>query len=73
MADYFTELGRQPGLKAWQFKQAVGAIRILYSIVSTDWARSFDWDFWLDSARTLGPRHATLARVLTPVTPDDFA
>jgi hypothetical protein len=27
-----------------------------------DWARSFDWEFWRESARSLQPAHPTVAR-----------
>jgi integron integrase len=70
---YLQEVGHDGKLQPWQFRQVVDAIRILYSIVRTDWAPGFDWDYWLDSAKSLGPRHATTARETVPVTPEEFA
>ena len=52
VAGYLSETGRDGALKPWQFRQVVDAIRILYSVVHTEWAAGFDWDFWLASAKT---------------------
>jgi hypothetical protein len=63
LTDYLNALGRKSGLKDWQFHQAVEAIRILLvDIAGLDWARSLDWDFWRESARSLQPSHPTVAR-----------
>lgn len=70
---YLTRMGREGSLKPWQFRQMVDAIRILYSIVRTEWAASFDWEFWLASGKALGTQHATTAREVKPVTPAEFA
>jgi integron integrase len=73
IAVYLLEAGREGSMKPWQFRQIVDAIRILYSIVRTDWSSGFDWNYWLDSARSLGAHHATTAREAAPVTPEEFA
>lgn len=73
VAAYLTQAGRQPAMEPWQFRQIVDAIRILYSIVRMEWATSFDWDYWRDSAQTLGAQHATTAREVAPATPGEFA
>jgi hypothetical protein len=70
---YLSQAGRQGAVKPWQFRQIVDAIRILYSIVRTEWASRFDWDFWRDSAQVLGTQHATTAREVAPVRPEEFA
>jgi hypothetical protein len=70
---YLTQADRQRAVEPWQFRQIVDAIRILYSIVRTEWATSFDWDYWRDSAQALGAQHATTAREVAPITPGDFA
>lgn len=63
VTQYLHVLGRQKRLKDWQFIQAVRAIRTLFrDLVQVDWANGFDWDHWIDSAHTLSPDHATLAR-----------
>ncbi len=72
VSGYLTQMGRQGAMKPWQFRQVVDAIRSLYSIVSTEWAGGFDWGFWHDSARALGPQHETTARERAPVTPTEF-
>lgn len=70
---YLQKTGRDGAMKPWQFRQVVDAIRILYSIVRTDWAAGFDWEFWRDSAQALGPHHASTARATHAVTPGEFA
>jgi hypothetical protein len=63
LTDYLNALGRKSSLKAWQFRQAVEAIRILLvDMAGLDWARAFDWEFWRESARSLQPSHPTIAR-----------
>lgn len=69
---YLTETGSKGDLKPWQFRQVVDAIWILYSIVRTEWSLGFDWQFWRDSAKALGPQHSSNAREAAPVTPDEF-
>jgi integrase len=50
-------------MQDWQFRQTVEAIRILLvDIADLDWARTFDWEFWRESARSLQPSHPTVAR-----------
>jgi hypothetical protein len=41
---YLTDLGRKPGLKDWQFRQAVDAIRMLFVLAGVDWQERVDWD-----------------------------
>jgi hypothetical protein len=63
LTDYLNALGRKSGMKDWQFRQTVEAIRILLvDMAGLDWAHSFDWDFWRESARSLQPSHPTVAR-----------
>ena len=63
LTDYLNALGRKSGMKDWQFRQAVEAIRILLvDMAGLDWARAFDWEFWRESARSLQPSHPTVAR-----------
>jgi hypothetical protein len=59
---YLEEAGRNGDLKAWQYRQLVVAIRILFSMVKPGWLPTFDWDFWLGSSRPLEPQHASVAR-----------
>ena len=49
---YFELIGRQDRLAAWQFRQCVDAIRILYcEALATAACREVDWDYWLNSAK----------------------
>lgn len=59
---YLAKAGEDGRLEDWQYRQLVAAIRILFSTVKPAWFESFDWGFWLTSARTLEPGHASLAR-----------
>jgi integron integrase len=60
---YLEEIGRKGGLKDWQFRQVVDALEALFcKVVVAPWASRFDWGHWKDSARSLEPRHATIAR-----------
>lgn len=66
---YLAEVGRQPGLRDWQFRQVVLATQILFSMVEAESMAGFDWGFWLDSARALPARHDSVARVPVAVAP----
>ncbi len=73
ISGYLARKGQISTLQAWQFRQTIDAIQNLYSIVNAEWAAPPDWDFWRDSARTLEAQHATTAREVAPVTPEDYA
>jgi hypothetical protein len=73
VSGYLRQVGQDGRLKPWQFRQVVEAIRQLYNIVRTTWSGSFDWNFWVDSAKTLDPQHATTARSVAPVTAEQFS
>ncbi|MCP4408751.1 MAG: integron integrase, partial [Gammaproteobacteria bacterium] len=63
LTKYLNALGRTSGLKDWQFRQAIDAIRILLvEVADLKWARAFDWDYWRESARSLQASHPTVAR-----------
>jgi len=64
---YLAELGRNPALKGWQFRQAVDAIRMLFVLAGVPWLAQVDWEQWRDSARALGRDHPTVARDYRPV------
>ena len=60
---YLTEKGRLPNLQEWQFRQIVGALRLLFcELVRARWAPQYDWRRWQVFARTLEVDHVTLAR-----------
>jgi integron integrase len=66
---YLSHLGRQAGLKDWQFRQAVDAIRLLFVLAGVDWLGRVDWEHWRASGRTLAADHPTVARDYRPVGP----
>ena len=59
---YLEQLGRKRRLNDWQFRQAVEAIRLLFPYMSVHMEKEVDWDFWLNSSKTLSPDHRTIAR-----------
>ena len=64
---YLAELGRRvPPLKAWQFRQAVDAIRVLLEAARAPAAGVVDWDGWKSAAGELGADHPTVARDYGP-------
>ena len=64
---YLDMIGRQNRLAAWQFRQIIDAIRILYcDLLRTGACQEVDWQYWLDSARQLEHDHPTTARQLSP-------
>jgi hypothetical protein len=64
---YLAVLGRQTGLKAWQFRQAVDAIQKLFELVGVNWLGEVDWAYWRDSAQGLEATHPTVARDYLPL------
>ncbi len=67
---YFSQLGRNPRIKTWQFEQTVDAIQTLFGMIGIQWFKQFDWQYWKDFSQQLSPAHATLARE-NPAPADD--
>ena len=60
---WFDELGRQPALLDWQFRQAVRAVELWSRSTSEPaWAATFDWTGLMDQAVDLPATHRTLLR-----------
>ncbi len=60
---YLERLGGQPLVREFPFVQTVQALRVLFQdMVRAPWAGRFPWDEWIDRARNLEARHATVAR-----------
>jgi len=64
---YLVALGRNTGLKAWQFRQTVEAIQKLFELVGVNWLGDMDWAHWHDSAQGLEATHPTVARDYLPL------
>jgi len=62
---YLKQLGQNPSIADWQFRQAVHAIQILFSLIDVPWMHEVDWSFWLESSISLNADHPTLAREVT--------
>ncbi|MDH3355719.1 MAG: integron integrase [Chromatiales bacterium] len=72
VADYFTQMGRDGGLSDWQFRQLVGAIRILFcDFIKHDLCSAVDWKYWSEASKRLSPTHFTLAREAVNHVKDD--
>ncbi len=60
---YLSDLGRQTGLKKWQFRQGVDAVRLLMDdVCGHAWAKEVEWGFWVGTFREVDGEHATLLR-----------
>lgn len=59
---YLTEMGRNGGLKGWQFRQIVDAIQKLVELAGAGWTGEVDWEHWRASAQALGREHPSVAR-----------
>lgn len=73
VTEYLQQAGRSEKYSEWQFRQVVDAIRKLFPYSSTNKEIEVDWDYWLESSRTLSPDHDTLARdqPIDAIHPDD--
>ncbi len=61
---YIEDIGRNENMTAWQYRQVVDALRILFSfMVKTEWSEKFNWQQVMDDVRDLPENHATVARV----------
>ena len=70
--NYLKDLGRNSRLADWQFKQAVGALRVLFvDLIQPQWATTFPWQFWIESSTHLPYTHATVARDYVPLPLED--
>lgn len=63
LKEYLEQLSRNFRIVDWQFKQAVHALKILFlHFLKLEWANTFPWDDWIESANELPQSHATIAR-----------
>ena len=66
ITNYLEEMGRSGGLKDWQYRQMVDAIRNLFLTITNRWENTIDWQYWLDSSMSLPSDHRTIAREIPP-------
>ncbi len=60
---YLDDRGRDPQLNAWQLRQIVSALRVLFcEMTDVEWASAFPWQQRMAACEDLGDEHATLAR-----------
>ncbi|MES9987909.1 MAG: site-specific integrase [Candidatus Thiodiazotropha endolucinida] len=60
---WLSNLGRNPHVNEWQFRQKVDSLRLLFChCLKLPWANRIEWDHWLSGAKALGKDHPTVAR-----------
>ncbi|MCP3663513.1 MAG: integron integrase [Gammaproteobacteria bacterium] len=60
---WLSNLGRNPHIDEWQFRQKVDALRLLFChCLKLPWSNQVEWEYWLSGAKTLGNDHPTVAR-----------
>jgi len=59
---YLKIQGRSNNLTDWQFCQIVDAILNLFKLLNVSWLMEVDWQYWLDSSRSLAENHTSIAR-----------
>ncbi len=65
LARYFDALGRCLDIRAWQYRQAVTAIEMLFEMLETNpFVRDFNWAEYREASRELDSEHPTVARVV---------
>lgn len=63
VACWLEDLGRNPQVTDWQFRQAVDALHLLFAkMLTAPWANQVDWDGWVNAAKVLPIGHPTIAR-----------
>lgn len=58
---YLEEQGRKDRISDWQFGQIVDAIQILLETAGVGCVKDVDWEYWRNTARSLGASHPTVA------------
>ena len=56
---YLSELINADQKKAWQKKQAIDALRLLFKSIHAPLYKEIDWDYWKSSCQDLGKEHDT--------------
>ncbi len=62
VSDYLRRIGNAGNLRDWQFRQVIEAIQALFELTNNSQLDDFDWQYWLDSAKSLNSTHKTIAR-----------
>lgn len=71
VTQYLQAAGTRSDIADWQFRQVVNALQVLLGdVLELEWAQSFDWSYWRDSAQKLEKNHPTTARQAAPKEPD---
>ena len=62
MRAIFISPGQNPQINDWQYRQALKAIHILFTLIKAAWIEQIDWLFLEQASYTLKENHATIAR-----------
>lgn len=61
VTEYLSKFGRKHHIEAWQFRQAIDAIRILFTTVQNKSLHKIDWSYWKDAVERLEQEHPNRA------------
>ena len=67
ISGYLSGLINADQTKAWQKKQAIDALRLLFKSIHAPLYQQIDWDYWKSSCQDLGKEHDTNYRATYPV------
>jgi integron integrase len=63
---YLARLGRQQKVEAWQLRQTISALRVLFSdMTECKWASAYPWQEKMDACQDLSAEHPSRARDLS--------
>jgi hypothetical protein len=68
VSDYLSKLINDNQNSAWQKKQAIDAISLLFKSIHASLYREIDWEYWKSSCQDLGKEHDTHYRQTHPIT-----
>jgi len=64
---YFQQLSRDMSLAAWQYRQTVHALQLLFlDLSATSLAKTVDWDYWKEAFVELKSQRTSLSKEITP-------
>jgi hypothetical protein len=68
VSEYLSKSINEGSGEAWQKKQVIDAISLLFKSINAPLYQEIDWDYWKSSCLSLGPEHDTHYRSTHPIT-----
>jgi len=68
VSEYLSKSINEDSGEAWQKKQVIDAISLLFKSINAPLYQEIDWDYWKSSCLSLGPEHDTHYRSTHPIT-----